>query len=585
MIWSESLQSLLKTVDHVFFYPNALPRIWLWSILRPGPGHTTNSFTDLSHGRGICDIKDIEALSASFKMLVTALMSKVTIEVCESLRPGSGSKPWLQVDASMLIVNAVRSTRTPFMLLSERSAPVTDSFIVIVGFRAGMFVAVWDEKPPGHRLDSIVCDIPYFTERRGVSFLNAPICFMSPAPTTGSELAVNAIVLRLRVSSTIDPGELSTPISFDFKPEYWLVQTAHVPPLVRCTVCLGAIRDRKFIFAGSSKHDNSTIQGGGKHCDGCNNPDDENNWSGRFLICELCCDIRIPPMPSMPVPQETTDTSMQSEVREMRGRRDLFPSISLPVQSSLHRCFHDVVKVPNRVQDVVWTILHPQEFMKGAQFFLDFTLSATWLHALAPKMIVDAQRLNPVLVWDAFFRVYVRNSHCNRAKLSLFAIQFALNLTGMFKPNGKQHNREVFFVPELPFDRRIEKVITQRVTHLTELANGLVRGEVLAWMARRLVKYLDGDMWGQVLYCSCSDGHSALGSDDYRVGQKRTRCDGPSLDLSLDGGVEERLSWGAFNARTSNQVRRLREFQVHLKRISQDTNKQFIPGVHVRLPK
>jgi hypothetical protein len=223
--------------------------------------------------------------------------------------------------------------------------------------------------------------------------------------------------------------------------------------------------------------------------------------------------------------------------------------------------------------------------MKGAQFFLDFTLSATWLHALAPKMIVDAQRLNPVLVWDAFFRVYVRNSHCNRAKLCLFAVQFALNLTGMFKPNGKAHNREVFYVPELPFNRQIKEVISQRVRHLTELANGLVRGEVLAWMARRLVKYLDGDMWGQVLYCSCSDGDNALGIDDYRVGQKRTRCDGPSLDLSLDGGVEERLSWGAYNARTSNQVRLLREFQVQLKKISQDTNKEFIPGVHVRLPK
>jgi hypothetical protein len=239
--------------------------------------------------------------------------------------------------------------------------------------------------------------------------------------------------------------------------------------------------------------------------------------------------------------------------------------------------------MPNRVQDVVWTILHPHEFMKGAQFFLDFTLKATWLESLAPQMIVDAQQRTPVLVWDSFFRVFVANSHCNRAKLALFAVQFALNLTGMFKPRGKPQRHEVFFQRSLPFPNRTQDIITDRVILLTEMANGLIRGEVLSWMARRLIKYLDGDLWGQVLYCACTENDNGLAGDDYQVGRKRTRCDGPSLELALDGGIDERLSWGAFDPVTMRQVRSLRAFQNHLKRVSDNTSKEFIDGVHVLL--
>ena len=268
----------------------------------------------------------------------------------------------------------------------------------------------------------------------------------------------------------------------------------------------------------------------------------------------------------------------------MRERNDLFQRSSVPQTSPFFRCCHYLSKVPNRVEDVVWTIIHPQEFMKAAQFFLDFTLSATWLQAVAPPLILEAQQRTPILVWDAFFRVYVRNSHCNRAKLAIFAVQFALNLTGMFKPQGKAPKREVFFDNVLPFDRRIDDMITERVGLLTEMAHGLVRGEVLAMMARRLIKYLDGDLWGQVLYCSCTESQGTPTEEDYNVGQKRTRCDGPSLDLGLDGGIEERLSWGAFNAHDTEQVKRLRVYQERLRSTSNNTRVEFRFGTHVNLP-
>jgi hypothetical protein len=295
--------------------------------------------------------------------------------------------------------------------------------------------------------------------------------------------------------------------------------------------------------------------------------------------------MTIPKMPlnvaTIVVPQGATDI----DVNLITLQRDLFACRSVTSTGPVNRYHHDVIKVPNRVQDVVWTILHPQEFMKGAQFFLDFTLSATWLEVVAPNVIVEAQRTTPVLVWDAFFRVYVRNSHCNRAKLALFAVQFALNLTGMFKQRDKSHKREVFIQSSLPFDERLNDMICERVKVLTEMANGLVRGEVLARMARRLIKYLDGDQWGQVLYCSCTESVSSIANDDFHVGHKRTRCDGPSLELALDGGIEERLSWGAFNAHSTRQVRLLREYQAHLRCVSRDTSHTFKAGVHVHLPK
>jgi hypothetical protein len=223
--------------------------------------------------------------------------------------------------------------------------------------------------------------------------------------------------------------------------------------------------------------------------------------------------------------------------------------------------------------------------MKGAQFFLDFTLSGTWLEDLAPSLIVDTQRISAHLVWDAFFRVYVKNSQCNRAKLAIFAVQFALNLTGMFAPSQKAQKREVFFKSRLPFDRPLQRAMSERVVLLTEMANGLIRYDVLARMARRLLKYLNGDMWGQVLYCSCTNTNDqGTSNEDCLVGLKQTRCDGPSLELGLDGGIAERLSWGAFNPVTSEQVRRLRIYQTELKSISNRTSKVFKEGEHVRLP-
>ena len=119
---------------------------------------------------------------------------------------------------------------------------------------------------------------------------------------------------------------------------------------------------------------------------------------------------------------------------------------------------------------------------------------------------------------------------------------------------------------------------------LTEMANGLVRADVLGIMARRLIKYLDGDMWGQVLYCSCTGGDNPMNVDDYHVGHRRTRCDGPLLELAHDGGIEERLSWGAFNSRNVEQVRLLRVYQEVLRQVSKSTRLEFIEGVHVVLP-
>ena len=72
--------------------------------------------------------------------------------------------------------------------------------------------------------------------------------------------------------------------------------------------------------------------------------------------------------------------------------------------------------------------------------------------------------------------------------------------------------------------------------------------------------------------------------EDYDVGHRRTRCNGPTLELALDGGIEERLSWGAFNARSVEQVRRLRVYQDRLRSLSQSTRLQFVQGVHVVLP-
>jgi len=91
-------------------------------------------------------------------------------------------------------------------------------------------------------------------------------------------------------------------------------------------------------------------------------------------------------------------------------------------------------------------------------------------------------------------------------------------------------------------------------------------------------------LWGQVLYCSCTDSQATPTEEDYHVGLKRTRCDGPSLDLVLDGGVEERLCWGAFNPRVTEQVRRLRVYQERLRRISNNTRLEFRFGTHVNLP-
>ena len=122
------MQSLVSTMDRALFHPEGLPQSWLWSLLRPGPGHTTAEFSDLSHGRGVCDVRDIDAASESVKLLTSALLKMVTEEVSEAMFPGSGKTPWLQVEAAVLVVSALRSTRTPFMLLGERCAPVTDSF-------------------------------------------------------------------------------------------------------------------------------------------------------------------------------------------------------------------------------------------------------------------------------------------------------------------------------------------------------------------------------------------------------------------------------------------------------------------------
>ena len=585
VFWSESFQSLLQTIDSTLFDRQGLPRLWLWPKLRPGPGHTTALPDDLTHGRGICDISAIEAESTSFKLFFSALLKNATREVCDKLRTGSGRHPWLEVKAAVVIVNAVRSTRTPFMLFGDEAPGVHDTFIVVLTFRAGVWVALWDEKPPQHRLDGLFCNTPLLGYARGLCLFNTPVCFVTPVPGVHDDLSVNAIVIRYCVSGLQESRPVPATISFNFKPEFWLVRTAHVPPLLRCTVCLGAIRDRKFNFDGSSKHNNDTIKGGGQHCKLCSVVDAQGKRTGRFLICEFCSRLTVPTFPfTLTSRLEGDARRFDHDLHNMRERNDLFQRSSVPQTSPFFRCCHYLSKVPNRVEDVVWTIIHPQEFMKAAQFFLDFTLSATWLQAVAPPLILEAQQRTPILVWDAFFRVYVRNSHCNRAKLAIFAVQFALNLTGMFKPQGKAPKREVFFDNVLPFDRRIDDMITERVGLLTEMAHGLVRGEVLAMMARRLIKYLDGDLWGQVLYCSCTDTQATRQDQDYHVGLKRTRCDGPSLDLGLDGGIEERLSWGAFNAHDTEQVKRLRVYQERLRSTSNNTRVEFRFGTHVNLP-
>ena len=245
MSWSESLQSLLRTVDSALFFPHALPQKWLWSLLRPGPGHTTASFGDLTHGRGVLDLLDLDPNASTHTNMISPLLHQVTLEVCDRLRPGSGNHPWLQVDAAVLVVNAVRSTRTPFMLLGDRTAPITDSFVVLLSFRAGVVVALWDEKPLEHRLSGVACQTPVLSASTGISFLNTPLCFLAPSPMTPSDLAVNCIIIRFGLSSALQPAPLpASRITFDFKPEVWLVRTAHVPPLVRCALCLGAIRER-----------------------------------------------------------------------------------------------------------------------------------------------------------------------------------------------------------------------------------------------------------------------------------------------------------------------------------------------------
>ena len=174
------------------------------------------------------------------------------------------------------------------MLLSERTAPVTESFVVIVSFRAGAFVALWDERAPDHRLESVACAFPVLSESTGLCFLNSPLCFVTPRPAHLTDLGANCIVLLVSVLKPAEEGAIPPTIEFSFKPELFLVKTAHVPPLVRCAVCLGAIRDRKFDFEGSSKHNNDTIKGGGQHCRLCSSRTVQGERFPRFLLCEFC---------------------------------------------------------------------------------------------------------------------------------------------------------------------------------------------------------------------------------------------------------------------------------------------------------
>jgi hypothetical protein len=186
-------------------------------------------------------------------------------------------------------------------------------------------------------------------------------------------------------------------------------------------------------------------------------------------------------------------------------------------------------------------------------------------------------------MWQAWMDVFLRNSSCNRVRMSFFALQFELDLAGMFFVGGPEKRsrllkRELYFDDGDFTNPKAKAAIEYRLNIAQDIAHGVFDKEVLKRMALRVFRYLQESEWGQTAQCSCA---LVLKSETSTLTpSSHSMCSGPILDLSADPGCDDNLKWGLLSERGLRARSALREYQNILEVQMRRRECKFNPHIH-----
>ena len=463
-----------------------------------------------------------------------------------------------------------RCQRTEFITTGHMNSKPFEEILVLIPFTCGKPLALWDQAKPCHRDGTPECVIPALSRNDIVVLTSTPYCLLSTTVAEVNHLAHAFIVVRLSLNcGYITKFNPSLP-PFDATPEDWLLSSTSQPPIRKCAVCKGRIRERRHgdLSGDRSRTDHDCSLA---HCQSCRKAFPR----GPYYLCEFCILTKLGPC-------DITHEMVRGD-NPVRLACSSYFSLNNPlicVHQDAHR---------NDLVSTLFLLLHPRELQAAAKFFRDFFTFGTWHETFAPPTVIEAfdQKHNRDL-WDSFYQEVCANAHCPRVRLVCYAMQCALNTGPVLKQRGsslRSKSREIYFSGKLTNKYNTDgfhSCVLPRTIHAAAMAEGIFDLKSLQIMSIRVFKVLNEPKFKTSFFCCCS----SLGDGVQEPGDHVLRCRGPSLDLSSDVGQDhlwitsdlQQNSWAVDNRAT------LRRWQTKIRQDLSITQFRFNANEHIIVP-
>ena len=436
-------------------------------------------------------------------------------------------------------VSFLRSRRLPFQSSGHSLSGPFEEIFLVYPLCCGRPIALWNPSLPLLKHGTPPIWMPEIRPGHVLVFTELPYCYLSTTKCEEGLYANAYCVIRVSANAGYIGSNPQFARMVNSQAEHLLQSSSQQPPISKCVVCKGPIRERHHGILGGPRH-LQDMACSLFHCVACRQ---ENPW-GEFYLCEVCVRSKLSPM----LFNETHVMSQPPNQSALRNACEAY-------FSSPKVCCHDNL-FRNDLVDTLFLLIKPNEIIAGSRVFLDFYLNATWHEAFVPPLVrgyFDAGRMQEL--WPAFYQCFVANSECPRVRMICYAVQCAMNTGPVMRRQGTSlptYAREIYFSGDLRsrYNRHgIDACVVPRVLNAADFAHGLFSFDVLKIMAIRIFKLLSDDSkFSPSLVCCCSEPSQAEWS------YNSLSCRGPVLDLSEDLGQPHHRNNSAIDRSTLSSL-------------------------------
>ena len=571
-----TLCAVLQELRPLIFDDNMIPKPWALQFMQNSKTTSLNSI-DIPTGR--LDIRFPDGGAEGLNAQAATLLSSASLAAVQLLPElGMRAETFAELVKTDVYIHVAfsRCQRSDFITTGHSSSKPFEEILILLPLTHGKPIAIWDQAQTCHRDGTPHCVIPDLLPNDFVVMIDTPYALLSTTVTEGGHVSHAFIAVRLSVTSGYIAKMKPSLPPFDVRPEEWLLSSTSQPPIRKCVVCHGMIRERRH---GDLSGDRSRLDHWCSlpHCATCR----EDFPSGPYYICEFCVITRLGPC---------TLTEDLVNANQSFGNVVRRACLTYFVSGVGRVCLHQNA-VRNDLVSTLFLLIDVRELQAAASFFRDFFVFGTWHQTFAPSSLIeifDEKRNNEL--WSAFYKEFCSNAHCPRVQVICYAMQCALNTGPVLRARNtslQTKSREIFFRGKMNNQFNVdgfEKCVLPRTLHAAAMAEGLFDQKSLQVMAIRVFKLLNGGKFKPSFACCCSvvDDHTPQ-----NLGAQVLRCRGPSLDLSSDIGQEHlwrtsRLvndAWAVENRDT------LRDWQQRIRQVLSTTTFHFNKRVHVTIPK